>query len=107
VGAADFAVVPVEVAEFFKIAGRWIVEDGGFKHADALAAGEGLERLAEQIGIRQRLGKQVDERAQRAQKQHNKKPIGIRPTPDEMDNGQYLEDEAPGEKQVSNITHIL
>src|SRR5882762_8106920 len=51
----NLAIVHIEIAEFFVVSGRGIVADDGFKLADALAAGEDLERLSDQSDVRERL----------------------------------------------------
>ena len=54
---------------------------------DALAAREGFERLLQQTEVGKNLGEDVDQRADRAEKEDDPEPIKIWPPPDEVDEG--------------------
>ena len=69
--------------------------DGGFELADTFAARKNFEGLADQSDVGQRLDREIDDRAERAEKQDDEDPVVIRTAADEVDDGQSLEDDAP------------
>ena len=91
----EFAVVHVKVTEFFIVSCRRIVVNSGFQFRNALAPRKHFEGLAHQSDVRKRLDEKIDYRPQRTEKQDDENPIVIRPPPDEVDDGQSLQDDAP------------
>ena len=89
------AFLKIEVAQFFVISRRWIVTNRKLKLSDALAARKSLEGVASESDIGKRFGEEIDECAERTEKQNDEDPIVIRPPPNEMDDRQSLEEEAP------------
>ena len=82
----ELAIVHVEIAEFFVIARRRIVPDGGFQLCDALAARKYFERLAEQADVGKGFDRQIDDCAERPEKQNDKEPVRVRAAANEMYN---------------------
>src|ERR1039458_7167150 len=91
----ELAVVHIKVAEFFIVSSRWIVADRSFEFANAPAARKDFEGLSHESNVGKRLNKKIDNRAERAEKQDDKNPVGIRPPPNEVDDRQPLDDGAP------------
>ena len=69
--------------------------DGSFELGDALSARKPFERLACESDIGKCLCEQIDGCADRAEKQDDVDPIGVWPPPNEMDDRQSLEYQAP------------
>jgi hypothetical protein len=55
--------------------------------------------------VRKRLGEQIDGCADRTEKQDDIDPIGIRPPPNEVDDRQPLEYQAPRVEKVTKNSH--
>jgi hypothetical protein len=101
-GAAGIPVVEIEQSEFFVVSGGGIVEDGVLEFANAAAARKNLEFGAEQTGVGDDFDGDVDQGAEPAANQDDKKPIRVRTTTDEMDDGESLENESPPVEEESH-----
>src|SRR6202035_5225707 len=83
-GTGEVAIVEIEQAKFFVVAGRRIIQDSPLEFANAPPPRESLKGSAEQPGIGNDFGHNVNQSPNPAQEQDDKYPIGIRPAADEM-----------------------
>jgi len=94
------ALVHVEVAELFEIADGGVDLDEGFEFAHALAAGEaacGLLREEGEVGGG--FDEEVNESAEGTEEKDYENPVGVWTATDEVEDGEGLEDESPGEEK--------
>lgn len=97
----------IKVAEFFVIPRRRIISNDRFKLANALAARKSLEGLTKQSNIRNSLGENVYERAERTEKEDHVNPVDVRSSPDEVDDRKPLEQQAPREEKMAQKSHAV
>ena len=79
--------------------------EGSFKLADALAARKAFEGVACESDIGKRFGEEIDGCADGAEKQDDVNPVGVWPAPDEVDDRQSLEYQAPRVEKVTQKSH--
>src|SRR5450755_2466110 len=89
----------VEIAQFLVISGGRIVDDSRLQFADALAARESLERLAQEAGVGNGFDRDVDQGAEPAAAEDDPQPEGVRSPPDEVDNRERLQQDSPPRKR--------
>ena len=89
--------VHVKVAQLFVIPRRRIVSNHSLEFANPLTTRKHLEGLAEQSKVRKCLDEDIYQRAERSEKEDDENPIHVRPPPDEVDDCESLEQQAPWE----------
>src|SRR5262245_55846542 len=72
---------------------------------DPLAPLDALHRIPEERQIRQHLDEDVGERAERTQKDDEIQPDRVRSTPNEVHDGDELQQDAPGKQERKEATH--
>src|SRR5258708_8695256 len=101
----ELAVLHIKIAEFLVIPCRRIVANRSLEFTDALAARKHLEGLPQQSHVGENLDNDVNERPQRTEEEDDENPIHVRPSPDEVDDGEYLEQQAPGKQKMTQKPH--
>src|SRR6476660_973951 len=89
----------VEIAQFFVVASGRVVDYRRLQLANAFAAREGFERLAQQAGIGHGLDHDVDQGAKPAADEDDPQPEGVGAAPDEVNNGERLQQDSPPRKR--------
>src|SRR6185295_13182781 len=104
--ARELSFLEIQIRELLLVADRRVVDDDPFELLDAPAAGQRVERPAQQFHVGYCLGNDVDERTESSADQDDPEPIPIGPAPQEMEDGCGLQDEAPRIEQTGQ-THTL
>ena len=60
-----------------------------------------MKDLAEQSSVGYHLDEDVYQRAERTEKEDDEKPIRVRPPPEEVDDREYLEQQAPWKEKMA------
>ncbi len=89
------AVVKIEQPKFFVVAGRRIIKNGPLQFMNPPPPRKRLKRPAQQPGIGNHFGDNVDQRPNPSQKQNDKNPVSIRPPANEVNNRHRLQNKSP------------
>ncbi len=93
--AGKLLFLEVQISQLLVVARRRVLEDHGLELTDALAPAECVVHVAEQAEIRNDLDEDVDQRAGRAEEKDDVHPDRLRTTPQEVDHGERLQQDAP------------
>src|SRR5580700_4760137 len=97
--AGKISVVEIEQAKFLIVSRRGIIQDGSLEFVNTSAPWKGLKRSTQQPGIGNYFDRNVDQRADPAQKEDDENPIRIGAAADEMHNGHCLQNESPAAEE--------
>ena len=101
-GLGETAFVHVEVPEFFEVADGGVDLDESFEFTDAFSARESAGRLAaEEVEVGSGFNEEIDKCAEGAEEEDDEDPVSVWTAADEMENGEGLEDDAPGEEEMA------
>src|SRR5438309_75449 len=106
-GARKSLFLEIKVGEFFKVAGRRIVEDRGFQLMNSSPARKSFEGIAKQASIGECLYQQVNQGSDSTAKQNDEDPIGVRAATNKVEDRESLEDDAPGINAIERAHAVL